>query len=409
MNEAKLAAVLSAHNPEYRMRLSRRESDRQLRVRAPKIPDGLDQPSVVTPNICKYELPVLQTYSGPPCKRAAWSVRGCEKHGRCVRKRGTSVHSCDQCEDFVPTFGPWKFISKAKAKRYAGELKGLVDNYLGNLAPYKPASQPRGIIVSGGGKYYTSSYITIRAIRHQDSDIPVELWYYNDEYSEDYERVLAPYNVKFVNATKLGASLGARFLGKYAIKTFAVRHCDYDEVLHLDADSYPVAPISQLWENEEYQDTGAVFTHDIAQADNWYNAGLFHVPDIFPIAWETGQYLINRRVCWDVLNLAYIFDQYSDYTWTYGFGDTGTWRAAWAYHERAPTFFSERPIWQGATYIHVGPDRSTPLFVHRTRDKFRLMASAFYTRQHHGEVKYDENIPLEKQCFEWLEELRKAL
>lgn len=385
-------------HPEYRNRKPVRKTKKQS---PPTINRRRTKPCDKRPGkACKFELSVLEEYRGPPCKKEAWSKRGCEIYGECVRVKGTSTRSCDSCPDYYPNLGPWEGRSITRAKVFTRQVNTAATQYLKSIGEPN-ILRPRGIIISGGGKYLPSAYITSRAVRHQDVDIPVELWYNGaEEYDVRYEKALQPFNVRLVDASRVAPY---RYLQKYAIKSFAVRHCDFEEVLHLDADSYPVDDLKKLWGHE------AVFWHDFEHGDVWYHPELFHVKPVSPNAWEPGQYLVNRRKCWDILNLAYFYDQHSDYTWAYGFGDTGTWRAAWDYFGKSPTFFSERPEWAGLAYFQHGPDGKTPMFVHRCRDKFRVEDSVFYTRQNTEKNTYHEQLPLEKQCFEWLEELKRSL
>jgi hypothetical protein len=121
---------------------------------------------------------------------------------------------------------------------------------------------------------------------------------------------------------------------------------------------------------------------------------------------ESGQYVINKRLSWRPLKLAWFYNDHSDYYYRYGFGDKHTFEVAWARCGQPFVMWDRQAIWHDVAYVHPGPDR-LPLFIHRCSDKFRFDAHAYTTTQHHAMPWYYSALPLERECWEWMTELAR--
>lgn len=49
-------------------------------------------------------------------------------------------------------------------------------------------------------------------------------------------------------------------------KIFAIRHAPVEEVLWLDCDVFPVRPLDSLFDDEEFQKTGAMYDYFLQRA-----------------------------------------------------------------------------------------------------------------------------------------------
>lgn len=162
-------------------------------------------------------------------------------------------------------------------------------------AKHKPSN---GIIMIIYDKVLPSAYATIRMLRVQGCELPVELWYRPDEMSIDnpiIHKLLSDYNVR------MRAIFDRRAMG-FHVKPYAVYYSNFDNILLLDADNLPAKDPTYLFEEPEFLRTGAIFWPDYWQPQNslfqltntsllWQLTGVEYV-DMFEQ--ESGQVLINR-------------------------------------------------------------------------------------------------------------------
>jgi hypothetical protein len=156
-----------------------------------------------------------------------------------------------------------------------------------------------------------------------------------------------------------------------------------------------------------YRQTGAIFWPDLpgGPAVNW---AAFGVAPTGRSSVESGQSVIDKRTCWLPLNLAWWYNDHSDWSYLHGYGDKHTFEVAWARCGLPFHRFREAPDWSEHSFLHAGPDGRT-LFVHRCRDKFRFAPSDYLTPQPLAANRYHPGLPLEGQCFAWLAELAGEL
>jgi hypothetical protein len=64
--------------------------------------------------------------------------------------------------------------------------------------------------------------------------------------------------------------------------------------------------------------------------------------------------------------------------------------------------------WVDVAFVQLGPDLA-PLFVHRCRDKFRLDDHDYTTPQYWSLPAYHSSLPMEAECWGWLNELARLL
>jgi GR25 family glycosyltransferase involved in LPS biosynthesis len=123
---------------------------------------------------------------------------------------------------------------------------------------------------------------------------------------------------------------------------------------------------------------------------------------------EGGQFVINKRQTWKPLNLAWFYNDHSDYYYRYGFGDKHTFEVAWTRCAQPFVMWQPKAQWVNVAYVHVGPDLR-PLFVHRCQDKFRFDNHGYSTMQVQRLPSYCSALPLEKECWKWLSELARLM
>jgi hypothetical protein len=283
------------------------------------------------------------------------------------------------------------------------------DAFLAALPAYpQERYRDRGVVIAGGGdRFFPSLYVTVRALRHVGCRLPIQIWYMgrNHEMPSKRKALLAPFAVECVDADKIRRRHPSRHLGGWELKVFATLHSAFEEVLYLDADCYPCRNPEFLLELEEYRVRGAIFWPDTDVDDTRLAWSAFGVPDPRRQgSIESGQFVLNKRLCWEPLNLAWFYNNHSEYYYRYGFGDKHTLEVAWTRCARPFVMWEPKATWIDAAYLHRGPDRQ-PLFVHRCRDKFRFANHEYTTSQINDSPLFYASLPLEKECWSWMSEL----
>src|SRR5204863_9830305 len=142
----------------------------------------------------------------------------------------------------------------------------------------------------------------------------------------------------------------------------------------------------------EYRQCGAVFWGDCLTTDSrlkWAAFGVTNPKRVGSI--ESGQYVLNKKQCWQALNLTWLYNDHSDYYYRYCYGDKHTFEVAWARLEQPFVMFTPIAHVERAGYVHIGPDKD-PLFVHRCSDKFRLNAHTYQTAQRDSLPSFHPNL-----------------
>ena len=283
--------------------------------------------------------------------------------------------------------------------------------FLDQLPPASPERfQGRGLVIAGGGlTYFPPLYVTVRAVRHVGWTLPIQVWFLGrqDELPPAHQALLERFGVECVDADVVRERYPCRILNGWELKAYAVLHAPFAEVLSLDADCYPIRDPSILFDDADYQQTGAVFWPDLACAPplDWKPFGLTSGS---PVSIESGQFLVNKQLCWRPLQLAWWYNDHSDWSYLHGYGDKHTFEVAWQQCGRRYTMFRANAEWSVHSFVHPGPDDRL-LFVHRCGDKFRLGTSTYLTGQVFADNHFHRDLPLETECFQWLEELKAAL
>jgi len=301
-----------------------------------------------------------------------------------------------------------------------------------------------GVVISAGGfKYFTCAYVLIATLRELGCQLPIEVWYYHEELSSDMQSLLSEMDVNCRDIQEFVEGKPHGFL----MKSLAILYSDFEEVLFLDADNNCTKNPDYLFQEQAYLEYGCIFWPDY-----WKYSANNHIWEILAIPppnsfeQESGQLLINKRKCWQALQLAVYLNINSDYIYRFMYGDKDTYRIAWMYLG-IPYFFIETPPGSFG-YMHNGDQfhgiamtqydpRGEIIFLHRnlckwhiTRpdEKLWLLHKSFkphalnrgcdirrYKNTNYIDligdvdiVDYSSIIPtLEERCLKTLQELRK--
>lgn len=210
----------------------------------------------------------------------------------------------------------------------------------------------RGIVLAGGGKYFASAYVTLRMIRHLGCKLPVEVWFLGrkNEMQDWQAKLLSDLYAVCVDADEVASTRPVRILNGWELKTFAVVHSRFEEILYLDADSYPCRNPEFLFDDVYFQKHGAMFFPDAPWMklvpETWKIMGIRYRDER---TIESGQFLINKCLSWRPLALTHWMNQRSDYYYHIGprtsgqygehygrgvHGDKDTFHFAWRYLNR---------------------------------------------------------------------------
>jgi hypothetical protein len=279
----------------------------------------------------------------------------------------------------------------------------------------------RGIVILGGGKYFGSTYVTLRMLRHVGCNLPVEVWYLGrkGEMLDWQATLLEKLGAKCVDADAVAANRPVRILNGWELKAFAVLHSRFEQVLYLDADSYPCRNPQFLFDEPSFRQHGAMFFPDAP----WMKL-LPEVWEIMGIPFrdertiESGQFLIDKRRAWQPLALTHWMNQRSDYYYHVGprkseqvgehygrgvHGDKDTFHLAWRYLNHDYVMPETDYAWIPPAVVQHAPD-GQPVFVHRARRKFSLDGAYFWTSKQEG-PEYEPKLPMEDIAHRFLAEL----
>lgn len=263
----------------------------------------------------------------------------------------------------------------------------------------------RGAVVCGGGKYFTSAYVVCRVLRHVGWAHPIQLWHLPGETLLPWqEKALEALDVEPVDAGDVAKRHPLRILAGWELKPFAVLHAPFEEVLYLDADSYPMRDPDYLFDLDGYQATGAIFTPDSGRFDlkdtQWR---FFGVTPRHEWSFESGQFVVDKSRWWQALRLALHWCEWSDLTFRVIYGDKDTFHIAARKLGLDYAMSARRPGGGRWGLLQHDPN-GDPLWVHRIHAKFVLPGdSKSFISAQQGSA---SNLPLANVCQRSLADLK---
>jgi FkbM family methyltransferase len=257
----------------------------------------------------------------------------------------------------------------------------------------------RGIIICGGGvSYFTNAWVNIQILRMHGCKLPIELWYIGrEEMDRSMEALLEPLGVRCVNAREVMNRHPFRNPLGWELKSYAVLHSRFAEVLFLDADNVATRDPKYLFDSAQYQQYGAIFWPDYkrlsARRAIWKLCGIQYRDEP---EFESGQMVINKERCWKALNLAFWYNDHSEFFYRYVHGDKETFHLAWRKigQNYAMPEFAIHPL-TGTMCQHDFSGQI--IFQHRNMRKWSFFG-------------WNENIPgfqFEAECLRFLDLLRQ--
>jgi len=228
----------------------------------------------------------------------------------------------------------------------------------GKLNSEPPKSSGQGIVIAGGGKYLSWSWVLVAWLRKLGCGLPIQIWHLGKEEMPPWARgELAKLDAETVDAISYLESHPHRMLSMYAhqkswthagwvLKNYALEHCPFEQVLFLDADCFPFADPAITMNLPEVRGAGGLFFSDVAN----------HAPSAWAYIhcgltppqreWEAGQYIVNKVTGWMGLRWANFFNEHADLFFNLVHGDKGTLELGFRASE-VPHLVSTECSWQG--------------------------------------------------------------
>jgi FkbM family methyltransferase len=190
----------------------------------------------------------------------------------------------------------------------------------------------RGIVICAGGvDYFAQAWVCIQMLRQHGCNLPVEVWHYGRaELDHRMEAILNMIGARTVNACEMMRHYPMRNPLGYELKSYALLHSSFKEVLLLDADNVPLVNPERLFTTPEFKETGAIFWPDYLRLGRarkiWKLCGVTYRSEP---EFESGQMVIDKEKCWAPLNLAWWYNDHSEFFFNYIHGDKDTFHLAW--------------------------------------------------------------------------------
>jgi hypothetical protein len=265
----------------------------------------------------------------------------------------------------------------------------------------RPLFAGQGIVIcAGGAQMLTNAYVLVRVLREiLDCRLPIEIWHIGArEMPANLAGLLETFGCRIVDADAVRRSFAAEIHDGWQLKSYALLHSAFDDVILLDADQVPLMDPAVLLDWPEYRGTGAVFWPDILElsAENpvWSLVGL----EARRIrSWETGQAAVNKTRHWKSLWLAFEINQRADQFYEIIYGDKDTFLLAWLM-TGADHALVEHPPFRDQKYLVQRDFAGRSLFQHRTNCKWSL----------HERPDRPPGLLHQETCERFLDELREV-
>lgn len=233
----------------------------------------------------------------------------------------------------------------------------------------------RGIIVcAGGASMLTNAYVLVRTLRDiLGCALPIEIWHVGSaEMPALIAGLFEKLGCRIVDAHLMRETYPASISDGWQLKSYALLHSAFDDVVMLDADQVPVTDPETVFDWPQYRDAGAVFWPDIVevleQNPVWRLAGL--EPRTVR-GWETGQIAVNRTRHWRSLWLTFEINQRAEQFYELIYGDKETFLLAWLMTQDDCAVVPHLPF-VDERYLLQRDFDGNALFQHRTNCKWSL-------------------------------------
>lgn len=252
----------------------------------------------------------------------------------------------------------------------AQQAKAVIDlvRSKGLLNCDPPPSEGRGIVIAGGGKYLSWTWVLLRHLRATlKTQLPIQVWHLGpNEVPGQSKRLFAQLDVECVDAHQVMMKYPVREMGGWPLKTYAVRHCPWEQVMFIDADCTPEVQPEELFNDKDVRQQGSLFFHDVGK----HHPGCWGYVDcaLLPLdkEWETGQFIWHKTKAWMALRWAMWMTEHTEVFYQTFHGDKGVIEAALRMAQ-VPYLMGDKSEWEGYGIGHYFKGRK--VFAHRMAQK----------------------------------------
>ena len=238
------------------------------------------------------------------------------------------------------------------------QAKAIIDRVkkTGALVSEPVPGEGTGIVIAGGGRYLSWTWVLLRWLRHElKCQLPVQVWHLGPkEMPGRSVELMSQLDAECVDAHRVMLKHPVREMGGWPLKSYAVRHCPWRHVLFSDADSFPQVDPQELFNDQDVQKHGSLFFHDVGvHHDPW-----FFVDWGMPMEteWETGQFIMDKAKAWMALQWTLWASEHTDVFYKTAHGDKGIFHAAYRISE-SPVIMGDHSDWEGYGIGHYFKNR----------------------------------------------------
>jgi hypothetical protein len=262
-----------------------------------------------------------------------------------------------------------------------------------------------GIVIPGGGPYWPSAWVAVKALRHFGCNLPVEIWHRG--HGEPVEpTMLHGMNARTVDATTFLPQ--GRIPGGWESKLFAAERCRFRRVLVLDADITVFSDASRWFDLLDSRPVAV--SPDCSTQNNFVHFDLHGFGRDATGAVNSGVQLLDKEKAWPFLMTARWLNDHSDYYYgrrsdgrnVIGYGDQDCTRLALHATKTPFHFFGPAPRYQDMGVV-VKSYSGSLLYTHRWHGK--LFHPAWGKPSYSAQFSpYNAAWPFEQEVHGWLRE-----
>ncbi len=238
------------------------------------------------------------------------------------------------------------------------QCKAIVDRVrkTGALVCDPPACEGQGIVIAGGGRYLDWSYVLVRKLRSMGCQMPIQIWHLGpQEMPGKSSALFKQMDAETVDAFQVMKKYPAREMGPWPLKTYAVRHCPWEQVMFLDADCFPELLPEEIFNDVDVRNFGSLFFHDVGK----HNSGFGYIDwSLLPLdqEFESGQFIWHKKKAWMALRWALWAGEHASVFYKTGHGDKFTTECA-VRTSGCPFIMGGPSTWEGYGIAHRFKDR----------------------------------------------------
>jgi len=205
-----------------------------------------------------------------------------------------------------------------------------------------------GIVIAGGGKYLSWSWVLCRRLRELGCELPIQVWHIGEKEMPVWAaKSFAEMGVETVNVLNVLKKHMVRQMSGWVLKNYAVTHSPWRHVMFIDADCFPVVKpetIFQLCEGK------TLFFNDVkpCHPSRWGYTYCGLSPDV---EWETGQFIVDKVEGWMGLRWTGWLNEHTDCWFNMLHGDKGTFELGFRM-SGVPIEMGDTPKWCGFGIAH---------------------------------------------------------